>query len=483
MPNEHNVALNAAVDRQLHDHLLRPDGQEDLTFALWTPSDGQNRRTALLHTPILPAPSERAVHGNASFQTDYFERALRIALKEGCGLAFLHSHPFPGWQGMSPDDIRAESRMAGAVSAATELPLFGMTVGSDGVWSARLWIHAGDRRYERVECPAVRVVGPSLRIHRPPALEETRPFRDLYRRTVSVWGPRGHAELGRLRIGIVGLGSVGAMVAEVLARMGLRNFVLIDYDRVQAHNLDRLVIATEDDIGRLKVAVAERRIRSAGTAADLEVTQAPYSVVEEAGYRAALDCDVLFSCVDRPRPRSILDHMAFAHLIPVIDGGIQVRFKGGEFTGVDWQVQMISPGRACMECLGAYDPADVSTEAAGKLDDPTYLAGLPKDHRFRRNENVFPFAANLASLETLHLVALVTGAAGITDFGVQRFRYVPGILEQRLDTKCTASCDRAVLEGQGDRHFTLMGKDLAATISRENLTVDDQKPVTTGDSP
>ena len=105
---------------------------------------------------------------------------------------------------------------------------------------------------------------------------------------------------------------------------------------------------------------------------------------------------------DRPRARQILNHFAYAHLIPVIDGGIQARFKNDEFSGVDWQLQTVSPGRPCLECLGAFNPNDASTEAAGKMDDPTYLQGLPLDHRFKRNENVFSFSANLASLENLN---------------------------------------------------------------------------------
>ena len=67
-------------------------------------------------------------------------------------------------------------------------------------------------------------------------------------------------------IGIIGLGSVGSMVAEALARMGMEKFVLIDFDKVEPHNLDRLVGATNDDIGSYKVDIAKRQINAVGTA-------------------------------------------------------------------------------------------------------------------------------------------------------------------------------------------------------------------------
>jgi molybdopterin/thiamine biosynthesis adenylyltransferase len=191
----------------------------------------------------------------------------------------------------------------------------------------------------------------------------------------------------------------------------------------------------------------------------------PAAVTEEEGYRAALDCDVLFSCVDRPWPRQVLNHLAYGHLISVIDGGIQVRFRRGKFTGADWQVQTVGPGRTCLECLVAFDRGDASTEREGKLDDPSYLAGLPVDHRFRRNENVFPFSANLASLEVLHLVALATGTPGI-EAGVQRFRTMPGVLDRVDVASCAAECDMASLVAQGDRYFPLHGHDHSAVAAR-----------------
>ena len=455
------------VAAELESHLIRGDGQEDLAFALWNPSCGAERQTALVYEVMLPIEGDREVHGNVSFLPQYLERACAAAMKQQSGVAFLHSHPFPGWQGMSRDDIEAERKMAGAVLALTGYPLVGLTVGSDGTWSARVWIYESRRDHRRQWCTSVRVSGLGLRIDFADELRPRPAFREMFRRTYAMWGTENHARIARMRVGIVGLGSVGSMVAETLARMGCEDLVLIDFDVVEPHNLDRLVSATESDVGRAKVDVARDRVQSVRTAESLNVRAVHNSIAEEDGYQAGLDCDVIFSCVDRPRARHILNHFAYAHLIPVIDGGIVARFRDGEFRGADWQLQTVGPGRVCLECLGTYDPADVSTEAAGKLDDATYLMGLPADHRFKRNENVFPFSTNLASLEVLQLIALVTGAAGIHDFGVQRYRYVPGILEQLGAKACKAGCDTSKNLAIGDKYFTLSGRDAGAETARK----------------
>jgi hypothetical protein len=328
-----SVAMSEGVDAELRRHLVRADGQEDLCFALWTPSEGGSRRTALVHAVILPRDGEREVHGNASFNPSYFERSASVAVSSGCGLAFLHSHPGPGWQGMSFDDVVAErDKMAGATAALTDLPLVGLTSGTDGSWSARFWHRTGRKEYRHAWCESVRVVGGALETTFCDDLVPAPAFRELFRRTATVWGTKNHQDLARLRIGIVGLGSVGGIVSEALARMGLQRFVLIDHDHIQQHNLDRLLFASEADLGRFKVEIAAERMRAVATASSVEVRSVPYSLAEEPGYRAALDCDVLFSCVDRPRARHILNHFAYAHLIPVIDGGIEVRFKNGAFS-------------------------------------------------------------------------------------------------------------------------------------------------------
>jgi molybdopterin-synthase adenylyltransferase len=462
-----SVAIHAKVHEPVAKVLLQSDGWEDVCFALWTPSYGATRATALVHSPVLPQADERIRHGNVTFQPEYFERALDLAVRSRSGLALMHSHPRGrGWQRMSADDIRAERKLASSVDAVTELPLVGMTLAGDGNWSARFWHQLRGRTYRRHWSESVRRVGMRLRTSFHDHLVPVPEYRQEFTRTRTVWGPDAHQSLCRLRIGIVGLGSVGSLVAEALARSGLQRFVLIDFDEVETHNLDRLAGATIDDVGRLKVDVAKAHLERCHTASHIDVRSVPYSVVEAPGYRAALDCDVLFSCVDRPRARQILNHFAYAHLIPVIDGGIQVRFKNGAFSGADWQVQTVGPHRACLHCLKQFDPSDAETERAGMLDDPSYMKGLPADHRLKSNENVFPFSMNLASLEVMHLIALATAAGRQDDFGVQRFRYMPGILDQDDGAVCRVECDMAALAARGDSEFSLVGTDVAADRMR-----------------
>jgi hypothetical protein len=450
-----SLALTSSVDTALFHHLRRADGQEDLGFALWRPSQGRDRLTALITEPILPEPGDREVHGNASFSPAYFERALDCAMTEGAGLAFLHSHPVgSGWQGMSADDVAAESGMAAQTLVATGLPIVGLTLaGTDGAWSARFWERSGPREYERSDCATVRVVGEQLRVTYDERQRPRPALTPVLARTTSAWGEAAQADLARLQVGVVGAGSVGALVAEAVVRMGIERVRLIDFDAVEQVNRDRLLHATTLDAfdGVAKVESLARGLTASATAANPQIEPLELSIVEPDGLLAALDCDVLFSCVDRPWPRYVLNLVAYAHLIPVIDGGIAVeRTAAGLLRGVNWRAHVAAPGRRCLECLEQYDPGLVQTERDGFFDDPEYIKRLPKEHPIRRNQNVFAFSMGCASLEIAQLISMVVAPGGFADYGAQTYHFATGTLD--LDTRgCRPGClfSTAVL-GRGD---------------------------------
>lgn len=439
----YSAALPTKLNKQALSHLLRADGQEDLCFALWHPSQGKDRLSGLLWQIILPEPDERQVHGNVSFLPSYLERSIDLALENQAGLAFLHSHPASGWQNMSQDDIDAENRLAPTARAVTGLPLLGLTLGTDGAWSARFWNKVGPHKYQRDWCNTVRVVGENMRVTYNDSLVPELNFREELSRTVSAWGEKEQQHLMRLRVGIVGAGNVGSIVAETLARMGISHIKLLDFDSVERHNLDRILHSRSRDalLQQAKVQMLSRELKKSATAFPFTVDALEYSIVEEDGFRAALDCDILFSCVDRPLARFVLNFIAYAHLIPVIDGGIRAEAKKSQngMLRADWRSHTAGPSRICLECLGQYRSEDVSTERDGYLDDPSYIARLPDSHFIKHNENVFAFGLSLAALETQQFLALFLSLPGELIRKSQIYHFVDDTTEydERI---CNSNC-------------------------------------------
>lgn len=446
---EISVAMTAALDRQLVTHLDRGSFQEDLTFAYWKPSRGAARYTAVLQRANLPSESERLLQGNVAFTSAYLTRVLDER-PEVAGIALLHSHLGPGWQEMSYDDVVAErDRLAGLVASVTGLPLLGLTWGTDGTWSARFWLRAGRKQYERRDAATVRSVGERLRLSYHPALRARGAAPLSQAATISVWGEDAQQQLARARVGIVGLGSVGSIIAEALARTGIERVTFIDADWIEERNLDRTLGARPDDVAARmpKVAVAKRLVETSHTASRFEALAVTHRLQDPEGLAAALDCDVLLSCVDRPWPRHILNVLAYAHLIPVVDGGILARVReDGRLLHVDWRIHTVGPERACLYCLDAVRRSDVGLDRAGKLDDPDYVKGLsPADRERYGRRNVFAFSLSVAAHQVLQLVGLVTGNRRVGGLGPQTYHAYPGAMEVVEAGTCAADCDIAPL--------------------------------------
>lgn len=399
-----HVALTAQADSVARDHLLQHyrhnTEQEDLCFALWRPSTGADRRTALIDELMLPAKGDRLLHGNTSFSPDYLIRALAAARSAEAGLAFMHSHPTAGWQDMSSSDVEAERDVLAYPATAEGVPLVGLTMGRDGCWSARFWEKDRAGKMRRRWCEKVRVITPGRYVvHHNERLMPPPPRRRILARTFDTWGRDAQALISRLRVGIVGLGSVGCIVAEAMARIGVADVLLVDPDRIEEHNLDRLLYGTVREIGKLKVRLVARMMRKHATAAAINIEALPASIHETNAYQAALDCDVIFSCVDRPVARDVLNYIAYAHLVPVVDGGVAVESDREKDTlfAAHWRTHLATPCHRCLRCARQYTSSDVVMELDGSFDDPSYVANLPTDKRMA-NQNVFPFGLSVAGM-------------------------------------------------------------------------------------
>ncbi len=80
-------------------------------------------------------------------------------------------------------------------------------------------------------------------------------------------------DLKRKRILVLGVGGVGGYVVESLVRAGIEHLILVDFDKVDISNINRQIIATHSNIGKLKVDCFKERIKDINP--DCEVITLP----------------------------------------------------------------------------------------------------------------------------------------------------------------------------------------------------------------
>lgn len=105
---------------------------------------------------------------------------------------------------------------------------------------------------------------------------------DWTQRTGLLIGEQGLQKLAQSRVILVGLGGVGAYVAEFLVRAGLGSLVLVDGDVVQLSNINRQLPALRSSLDAYKTAVMARRLRDINP--DIHLECFPVFLDEEEPY-------------------------------------------------------------------------------------------------------------------------------------------------------------------------------------------------------
>ncbi len=83
---------------------------------------------------------------------------------------------------------------------------------------------------------------------------------NIFSRNSLLYGQDFADKLTNAKIAICGVGAVGSVVAEALARLGVGTFFLFDFDEVEESNINRQLCALHSTIGKKKVDVVSERI-------------------------------------------------------------------------------------------------------------------------------------------------------------------------------------------------------------------------------
>lgn len=95
--------------------------------------------------------------------------------------------------------------------------------------------------------------------------------KEIFARSIGLLGEDNFNKLQDKVIAVFGLGGVGGTALEALARTGFQHFIIIDFDKVDASNLNRQILYTSKDIGRDKVEAAKKRLLAINPDVDVKV--------------------------------------------------------------------------------------------------------------------------------------------------------------------------------------------------------------------
>ena len=75
------------------------------------------------------------------------------------------------------------------------------------------------------------------------------------------WGDEAQERISSSHIAVFGLGGVGGYCAEALARSGVGELTLVDFDTVSKSNINRQIIALNSTLGMPKTELFEKRLK------------------------------------------------------------------------------------------------------------------------------------------------------------------------------------------------------------------------------
>lgn len=348
-------------------------------------------------------------------------------------LAYLavHNHGSDRHVGFSRIDFESHERGYPALrDIGKGVPVGALVFGRRSV-AADIWMPDGTRRTLGV----YRVVGPTIKrlYSEPSAAPDAAP---AYDRQIRMFGAAGQALLANSKVAVVGLGGVGSLVAEYLARLGVGHLVLIDPDPIEDTNLSRVVGATAADVetGQLKTQIAVRHAREVTKDAVLDAV--PEDVAKDSIAKTLCDCDFIFLAADSMRARLLVNAVTHQYLVPAIQIGAKIRPNAsGSIEDAMSAVRHLRPRHGCLWCNGLIDPAQLAVEA--KTDE-------------ERKDQAYGVREHNPSVITLNAVA---AAHAVNDFlfdfldlrpqttetAYQHFHFLKGVSQQvipRRDPEC-----------------------------------------------
>jgi hypothetical protein len=391
---EFHFRLTAGQHQILKNHLFPGDGLEAVALILCGRREGAENQI-LLAREIICIPHEECDRHieKVSWPLRYAEQLLLKTYRQRQAVVKLHSHTSQYPQFSGTDNTSDQMVLSEFSSFCND----GLAHGSavmlpDGSMFGRVLLEK-DSSFKPFT--KISVVGDDLWIW-PERKRGT--LSEFAVRQAQAFGEGTVDLLRSLTVGVVGCSGTGSFVTEQLARLGFHKLVLVDPDKVEEKNLNRIVNASKEDayLGRSKVRVLASSIARMGLGQ--EVLPLQLNLVSREAVLALAECDVVFGCMDGVEGRNLLNRLCTFYLIPYFDVGVKLQADGkGGIDTISGSVHYLQPGKSSLFSRGMYDMEQVRAESLHRTNPELYeerrrqgyIRGVPVDRPAVVSVNAF----------------------------------------------------------------------------------------------
>ncbi|MGK2742259.1 ThiF family adenylyltransferase [Tepidicaulis sp. LMO-SS28] len=406
-PLDWRLSISGVHHKMLMHHLFPGDGLEAAAILLCGRTHDDRPRLCVRDLITVPhADCERQVSA-LSWPSGILDTVLERANTEGLSIILIHSHPNGFWgfseidnesdRDVVPDLIDELSSPGGVVGTAVAMP--------DGGVRARLYnadIHPTD-------ICQVQVCGYRISYYFAAETDRSIPL-------AFTSGMR--QELSNLTACVIGVSGTGSIVSEQVARLGFGRVVIIDPDRIELKNLNRILNSRTQDAlsGVLKTTRTKEAILTYRE--DAMVIDLPLPIEEREAILATASADVIFCCVDTAAGRQMCDLIANAFVIPLFDVGVTIPTAQGEngeaeIADVVGRISYIQPGASSLEDRGVYNQRLLRAEELAQTDPEGFERELAEGY-------IDGFPEEAPSVISLNMRA---ASAVVLEFIARRYRF------------------------------------------------------------
>lgn len=141
-----------------------------------------------------------------------------------------------------------------------------------------------------------------------------------YTRQIQLFGADNQELLSKASVLVVGIGGLGCPVLQLLSSMGVGKLGMVDFDRVEAHNLHRQFLFDKASVGLLKTEAAVARLKARNDS--IQYFTYPYTLTNANVFATISPYDIVVDCTDNFAVRYLLSDACAIAKKPLVYGAL-----------------------------------------------------------------------------------------------------------------------------------------------------------------